>query len=66
MGRLEWKVAVITGAASGIGRATALCLAKEGAAVVAVDLSQGGEQVHFWARCARRLHVILESLSSIY
>lgn len=46
MGRLDGKVAVITGAASGIGRGSALCLAKEGAAVVAVDLnSQGGEQV---------------------
>jgi NAD(P)-dependent dehydrogenase (short-subunit alcohol dehydrogenase family) len=46
MGRLDDKVAVITGAASGIGRGTALCLAKEGAAVVAGDLnSQGGERV---------------------
>src|SRR5262245_21860404 len=46
MGRLEGKVAVITGAASGIGRGSALRLANEGAAVVAVDLnSQGGEQV---------------------
>jgi len=46
MGRLDRKVAVITGAASGIGRGTALCLAREGAAVVAADLnSQGGEQV---------------------
>jgi NAD(P)-dependent dehydrogenase (short-subunit alcohol dehydrogenase family) len=46
MGRLDGKVAVITGAASGIGRGTALCLAKEGAAVLAADLnSQGGEQV---------------------
>ena len=32
MGRLEQKVAVVTGAASGIGRGTALCLAREGAA----------------------------------
>ena len=46
MGRLDGKVAIITGAASGIGRGSALCLAKEGAAVVAADLnSQGGEQV---------------------
>ena len=46
MGKLDGKVAVITGAASGIGRGSALCLAKEGAAVVAADLnSQGGEQV---------------------
>ena len=46
MGRLDGKVAVITGAASGIGRGSALCLAREGAAVVVVDLnSQGGEQV---------------------
>jgi NAD(P)-dependent dehydrogenase (short-subunit alcohol dehydrogenase family) len=46
MGRLDGKVAVITGAASGIGRGTALCLAREGAAIVAADLnSQGGEAV---------------------
>ncbi len=46
MGRLDGRVAVITGAASGIGRGTALCFAKEGAAVVAADLnSQGGEAV---------------------
>lgn len=46
MGRLDRKVAVITGAASGIGRGTALCLAREGAAVVAADLnSQCGEEV---------------------
>ena len=39
MRRLDGKVAVITGAASGIGRGTALCFAKEGAAVVAADLN---------------------------
>jgi NAD(P)-dependent dehydrogenase (short-subunit alcohol dehydrogenase family) len=37
MGRLEGRVAVITGAASGIGRASALLFAKEGANVVAFD-----------------------------
>jgi meso-butanediol dehydrogenase/(S,S)-butanediol dehydrogenase/diacetyl reductase len=41
-GRLEGKVAVVTGAASGIGRATALRFAAEGAAVVVGDLSFDG------------------------
>ncbi len=45
MGKLDGKVAVITGAASGMGRASALRFAKEGAAVVIADLnSQAGEQ----------------------
>src|SRR5271156_1582824 len=44
MGRIQGKVAVITGAASGMGRATALLFAKEGASVVLTDLNaQGGE-----------------------
>ncbi|HKF28794.1 MAG TPA: SDR family NAD(P)-dependent oxidoreductase [Candidatus Binataceae bacterium] len=46
MGKLDGKVAVVTGAASGLGRASALRFAKEGAAVVAADLnSQGGELI---------------------
>jgi NAD(P)-dependent dehydrogenase (short-subunit alcohol dehydrogenase family) len=44
MGKLDGKVAVITGAASGMGHATALRFAGEGAAVVVADLnSQAGE-----------------------
>lgn len=44
MRRLEGKVAVITGAASGMGRATAARFAGEGANVVIADLNiEGGE-----------------------
>lgn len=39
---LSKKVAIVTGAASGIGRATALALAEEGAAVVLADLDGDG------------------------
>ena len=45
MGKLDGKVAVITGAASGMGRATAIRFASEGAAVVVADLNtHDGEQ----------------------
>jgi len=42
-GRLQDKVCVITGAASGIGAETARQFADEGATVVGVDLSDGAE-----------------------
>jgi NAD(P)-dependent dehydrogenase (short-subunit alcohol dehydrogenase family) len=40
MGRLEGRVAVVTGAASGIGLATSKRFAAEGATVVMIDLHE--------------------------
>src|SRR5438105_4086579 len=40
MGRLEGKVAIVTGAGSGIGEASARLMAHEGAAVVVADINE--------------------------
>ena len=42
MGRLDGKVALVTGAGSGIGRASALRMAEEGAAVMCADIDEAG------------------------
>ncbi len=45
MGQLDGKVAVITGAASGMGLASAILFAREGAHVVLADLNTPGGEV---------------------
>jgi NAD(P)-dependent dehydrogenase (short-subunit alcohol dehydrogenase family) len=51
MARLAGKVAFVTGAASGIGAATALRFAQEGASVVGFDLKEAFDGD--WADAAR-------------
>lgn len=42
--RLEGKIALVTGAASGIGRQTAITFAREGAQVFLCDINEEGLQ----------------------
>lgn len=45
-GRFEGQTVIVTGAASGIGRATALRVAREGGRVIASDLRTRQAQGH--------------------
>jgi len=45
MGKLSGKVAIVTGAASGIGKATVELFRREGATVIGADVSEGADAV---------------------
>lgn len=60
--RLEGKVVIVTGAASGIGRGIARCMAEEGADVVIADINlEGAKQVAEDVRAFGRKALALEA-----
>jgi meso-butanediol dehydrogenase/(S,S)-butanediol dehydrogenase/diacetyl reductase len=60
--RLADKVAVITGAATGIGKAAALLFAQEGARVVAADVNEaGGQEIVEMVRANRGEAIFVKS-----
>ncbi len=65
-GRLEGKVALVTGGASGIGRATALAFAREGAKLVIADMNEEGarQTVHIITENGGEASLILADVSS--
>ncbi|MBM4405052.1 MAG: SDR family oxidoreductase [Chloroflexi bacterium] len=60
--RLPNRVAIITGAASGVGRASCLIFAREGASIAAVDVNrEGGEETSALVRAAGGQAVFIQA-----
>jgi (+)-trans-carveol dehydrogenase len=65
MGRLDGKVAFITGAARGQGRSHALRMAQEGADIIAVDISQQIDTVPYGMATAEDLAETVRQVESL-
>ena len=65
MGRLEGRVAIVTGGGLGIGRATCLRLAEDGAAVLLcdVDIESAGETVEIIVQNGGRAEAVIADVS---
>lgn len=68
MGFMESKAGIVTGAASGLGRATAIVLGREGASVVVADLPEREEEAGRTAQrieeAGGRAHVVTGDIAS--
>ena len=67
-GTLDGKVALVTGAASGIGRAIALTFAREGAKLVVADMNEEGgvsEDPKLYITSTRRPNVLCSQGGSV-
>ena len=65
VGRLEGKIAIVTGAGSGLGRAAATRFAGEGASVACVDLDRGGAEETVAAMGDRGLVIVADVTSDV-
>jgi (+)-trans-carveol dehydrogenase len=65
VGRLDGKVALVTGAARGQGRSHAIRLAQEGADIIAIDICAQVETVHFEMSTSTDLEETVESVEAL-